>query len=66
MEKEGDRVTVKKEIVLKRVLLNTYDDDHEVQLVPAIRKIGFKAISHPLEKHLQNEDVSKDHVCIFQ
>lgn len=44
----------------------TYINNEEVQPAPGICEIFGKSIRHPLQQHLQNEDVGEDFVCKLQ
>lgn len=44
----------------------TYVHNEEVQPTPGIREILHKAIGHPFQQHLQDEDVCENPVGILQ
>lgn len=44
----------------------TYVNDEEVEPTPGVGEVLDEAVRHPLEQHLQDENVSEDLVCIFQ
>lgn len=44
----------------------TYVNDEEVEPTPGISEIFDEAVGHPLQQHLQDENVGKDLVSIFQ
>lgn len=44
----------------------THIHDEEVEPAPGVGEVHLEAIGHPLEQHLQDEDVGKDLVSIFQ
>lgn len=44
----------------------TYINNKEVQPAPGVCEILGVSICHPLQQHLQNEDVGEDFVCELQ
>lgn len=44
----------------------TYINNEEVQPAPGICKVLDKAISHPFQQHLQDEDVGENTISILQ
>lgn len=44
----------------------THVDDEKVEPAPGIGEVNLEAVGHPFEKHLNDEDVGKDLVCILQ
>lgn len=44
----------------------TYVYDEEVEPAPGVGEVLDKAVCHPLQQHLQDEDVSEDLVCVLQ
>lgn len=46
--------------------VNTYIHNEEVEPTPGIGEVLDKAVRNPLQKHLQNENIGEDLVCILQ
>lgn len=46
--------------------MNTYIHNEEVEPTPGIGEVLDKAVRNPLQKHLQNENIGEDLVCILQ
>lgn len=46
--------------------VNTYIHNEEVEPTPGIGEVLDKAVCNPLQKHLQNENIGEDLVCILQ
>ena len=44
----------------------TYVDNEEVQPAPSVGEVFGESIGHPLQQHLQDEDVGEDFVCKLQ
>lgn len=44
----------------------TYVNDEEVEPAPGVGEILDEAVGHPLQQHLQDENVGEDLVRIFQ
>lgn len=45
---------------------STHIYDQKVQPAPVVGEIFLEAVSDPLQKHLQHEDVAEDLVSVFQ
>lgn len=45
---------------------NTYVDDEEIQPAPRVGEVHLEAVGHPLEQHLDDEDVGEDLVGVLQ
>lgn len=44
----------------------TYVNNQKIEPAPVIGEVLLKAISYPLEEHLQNKHVGEHFVCILQ
>lgn len=44
----------------------TYIDDEEIQPAPRVGEVNLEAVGHPLEQHLDDEDVGEDFVSVLQ
>ena len=44
----------------------TYIDNEEVQPTPGVSEVLDKAVGHPFEQHLQNEDVGENTISVLQ
>ena len=44
----------------------TYVHDEEVQPAPGVGEVFSEAVRHPLQQHLQDEDVGEDFICKLQ
>lgn len=47
-------------------VLNAYINNEEIQPAPRVGEIHLEAIGHPLEQHLNDEDVGEDLVGVLQ
>jgi hypothetical protein len=45
---------------------NTYINNEEVQPTPGVGEVLLESVGHPLQQHLQDEDISEDFVCVLQ
>lgn len=52
--------------IIPKVCKNTYIHNEEVQPTPGISEVLDKAVGHPLQQHLQDEDVGENTISILQ
>lgn len=45
---------------------NTYINDEKIQPTPCVGEIDFETIGYPFQKHLDDEHIGEDLICIFE